>query len=126
MTIQVTTVADIIAALQKYPPNTTVVGDRGNIWSLQEAHPNGEFTNIALVSWDYKSDAEGPILGKIEPSKTLDEEGVECNTCGKCSDFFNDLNQCGHPMVYLNHTTNVHKTTAETKACYFFSRIKSK
>jgi hypothetical protein len=41
--------------------------------------------------------------------------------CGNCSEFFPGLSQCGHPMVYLNHTTNEFATTDETKGCGFYS-----
>lgn len=41
-------------------------------------------------------------------------------TCNDCVEFLRNSEQCGHPMVYLNHTTNVHKTDKETKACGFF------
>lgn len=46
------------------------------------------------------------------------------NTCGKCDEFMKDSGRCGNPMVYINHGDNIHKTTAETPACWFFYPIK--
>jgi hypothetical protein len=45
-------------------------------------------------------------------------------TCGKCDEFFKDSEQCGHPMVYLNHSDNIHRTKADTEACGFYHPIK--
>jgi len=45
-------------------------------------------------------------------------------TCGQCEEFFKDSGRCGHPMVYLNHVDNVHKTKADTPACGFYTQSK--
>lgn len=48
-----------------------------------------------------------------------------CNqTCGDCYEFTPVIDQCLHPMVYLNHESDVHKTTATTEACGFFNALK--
>lgn len=40
-------------------------------------------------------------------------------TCGNCKEFMSVSQQCGHPMVYLNHGDNTYPTTAETAGCGF-------
>lgn len=45
-------------------------------------------------------------------------------TCGNCDEFFESSSRCGHPMVYLDHENNVHRTKADTPACGFYTPIK--
>lgn len=40
--------------------------------------------------------------------------------CGGCCEFIRQPETCGHPMVYLNHGDNTHRTTANTQACGYF------
>ena len=43
------------------------------------------------------------------------------NTCGRCREILESIEQCGHPMVYLNHTNNEYPVKKDTPACGFFS-----
>lgn len=50
-----------------------------------------------------------------------EEKEVE-KVCGTCSEMMRTLGQCGHPMVYLNHTTNIYLVKETTPACGFYSK----
>jgi predicted RNA-binding Zn-ribbon protein involved in translation (DUF1610 family) len=50
-------------------------------------------------------------------------------TCGNCEEIMcpDDSPQCGHPMVYVNHSTNKHHVTLETPACgYYHAAVNAK
>ena len=69
--LQQTTTDDLIAALQKFPSGTIVVGDDGPIISIQEAHTQDEngskLCNISIHSWSLE-DGKFPIIGRVTKS----------------------------------------------------------
>lgn len=48
------------------------------------------------------------------------------DTCGKCAEFMGSIQQCSHPMVYMNHSDNTYKTLSSAEACGFFFPITGK
>lgn len=44
------------------------------------------------------------------------------NTCNDCHDYLPGCSQCGNPMAYLNHTTNVFHVEPTTAACGYFNQ----